>query len=342
MALGTYSSQISGGSTTWLSQSKIGKSLVTMGGLRGTHCQKESRSSLASLAAERLDHTPRGVDPNRGDEDRQLDAGAAKRPELFPAARHRPGETDGIQHSVTQRSASASLFHLIGFGREPLARKSLWKNGNVVYRPRLARAASRISLTSSPTKVGSPRVISTVPRPDALARPRSIHTLLFLTRSADQRNGMMPSASSLASSTVRELTAATASPSRSAIGVSFPGGTQPSRAFRYETRPLPQSSRRYSRTHRTGSVPPSFFTLKRSPAGPGTGVVRHNEGFLDSCWRNSSVAQICPGSTWGSTRAVHRMASPPAMTSAGSSARRRICTSPWCKAMRRRGCPAAW
>src|SRR5712691_9136077 len=33
MALGTYSSQISGGSTTWLSQSKIGKSLVTMGGL---------------------------------------------------------------------------------------------------------------------------------------------------------------------------------------------------------------------------------------------------------------------------------------------------------------------
>src|SRR5713226_4249550 len=118
MALGTYSSQISGGSTTWLSQSKIGKSLVTMGGLRGTHCQKESRSSLASLAAERLDHTPRGVDPNRGDEDRQVDAGAAKRPELFPAARHRPGETDGIQHSVTQRSASASLFHLIGFGRE--------------------------------------------------------------------------------------------------------------------------------------------------------------------------------------------------------------------------------
>src|SRR5712692_8389203 len=33
MALGTYSSQISGGSTTWLSQSKIGKFLVTMGGL---------------------------------------------------------------------------------------------------------------------------------------------------------------------------------------------------------------------------------------------------------------------------------------------------------------------
>jgi hypothetical protein len=34
MSLGTYSSQISGGSTTWLSQSKMGKSFFTMGGLR--------------------------------------------------------------------------------------------------------------------------------------------------------------------------------------------------------------------------------------------------------------------------------------------------------------------
>src|SRR5262245_40081745 len=34
MALGTYSSQISGGSTTWLSQSKMGKSFLTMGDLR--------------------------------------------------------------------------------------------------------------------------------------------------------------------------------------------------------------------------------------------------------------------------------------------------------------------
>src|SRR5262245_45699737 len=58
-----------------------------------------------------------------------------------------------------------------------------------------------------------------------------------------------------------------------------------------------QSSRRYSRTQRSGSAPPSFFTLKRSPAGPGTGVARHSEGFCASCWRNSSVAQIWPGAT---------------------------------------------
>src|SRR5215813_6097815 len=53
-----------------------------------------------------------------------------------------------------------------------------------------------------------------------------------------------------------------------------------------------QSSRRYSFTQRSGSVPPSFFTLKRSPDGPGMGVVRHKDGFWASCWRNSSVAQI--------------------------------------------------
>src|SRR5437870_46314 len=52
--------------------------------------------------------------------------------------------------------------------------------------------------------VGSPSVTSTLPSPDAFARPRSVHVLLFLTRSADHRNGMMPSASSLATSTVRE------------------------------------------------------------------------------------------------------------------------------------------
>src|SRR6266581_671071 len=34
MPLGTYSSQISGGSTTWLSQSNTGKSLLVMTGLR--------------------------------------------------------------------------------------------------------------------------------------------------------------------------------------------------------------------------------------------------------------------------------------------------------------------
>jgi hypothetical protein len=33
MALGTYSSQISDGSTTWLSQSQMGKSFFTMGDL---------------------------------------------------------------------------------------------------------------------------------------------------------------------------------------------------------------------------------------------------------------------------------------------------------------------
>ena len=58
-------------------------------------------------------------------------------------------------------------------------------------------------------KVGSPSVTSTLPSPDALLRPRSIHALLCFTRSADHRKGMMPSASSLASSTVREVTAAT-------------------------------------------------------------------------------------------------------------------------------------
>src|SRR4029453_19614535 len=49
---------------------------------------------------------------------------------------------------------------------------------------------------------------------------------------------------------------------------------------------LHQSSSRYRRTQRSGSVPPSFFTLKRSlPSGPGNDVARHNEGLCANCWR---------------------------------------------------------
>ena len=44
------------------------------------------------------------------------------------------------------------------------------------------------------------------------------------------------------------------------------------------------------------------------------GVVRHSDGRSRNCWRKSSVAQIWPGSTSGSTRAAQRIASPPTMT----------------------------
>src|SRR5215475_14446402 len=44
MVLGTYSSQISGGSTTWLSQSKMGKSFFSMGDLHNG----DSKSSWVS------------------------------------------------------------------------------------------------------------------------------------------------------------------------------------------------------------------------------------------------------------------------------------------------------
>ena len=93
---------------------------------------------------------------------------------------------------------------------------------------------------------------------------------------------------------------------------------QPAMAHFLRAGSLPlSSSSRNRRTHRSGSALPAFFTLKRSPpSAPGTRVVRHREGLCDSSWRNSSVAQICPGSTCGSTRATHRTASPPAMTAA--------------------------
>ena len=66
-----------------------------------------------------------------------------------------------------------------------------------------------MAFTLSPMKIGRPTVTSALPSPEALARPRSIQALLFATRGADHRNGMIPSASSLASSTVRDVTAAT-------------------------------------------------------------------------------------------------------------------------------------
>src|SRR5437870_10423722 len=124
MALGTYSSQISGGSTTWLSQSKIGKSLVTMGDLRGAHCHRESWPSAAPLSAKRLDHAARGVDADGGDEDRQVDAGAAKRRELFPAARHRAREAHGVEDPVTQGGAATPFSISSASDANPLARNS--------------------------------------------------------------------------------------------------------------------------------------------------------------------------------------------------------------------------
>ena len=44
-----------------------------------------------------------------------------------------------------------------------------------------------------------------------------------------------------------------------------------------------------------------------------TGVVRHKDGRRRAAARNSSVAQICPGSTCGSTRAAQSTPSPPAI-----------------------------
>jgi hypothetical protein len=91
--------------------------------------------------------------------------------------------------------------------------------------------------------------------------------------------------------------------------------------------PSGQNSSRYRRTQRSASVP--FLTLMRSvPPEPGNGVVRHKDGVLASCSRNSSVPQICPGCTWGSTRAAQRSASPPAITTVPSLACWCVCTSP--------------
>src|SRR5262245_29376175 len=90
-----------------------------------------------------------------------------------------------------------------------------------------------------------------------------------------------------------------------------------------------QNSSRNSLTQRSDSVPGCFLTLRRSfPFDVSTGVLRHSEGVLASCRWNSSVAQICPGSTCGSTRAAQSTASPPAITLEPSFRSRRILTSP--------------
>ena len=60
------------------------------------------------------------------------------------------------------------------------------------------------------------------------------------------------------------------------------------------------------------SVVPGLVTLKRSPPPAGCkSTVRQSEGRWTNCSRNSSVAQICPGSTTGSTRTAHSSAVPP-------------------------------
>ena len=51
-------------------------------------------------------------------------------------------------------------------------------------------------------------------------------------------------------------------------------------------------------------------------------------GLPASCWRNSSVAQICPGSTCGSTRLAHSTASPPTTIGGSSPTPACMCTSP--------------
>src|SRR5262249_24085768 len=72
----------------------------------------------------------------------------------------------------------------------------------------------------------------------------------------------------------------------------------------------------------------SIAAPRSSPPAPRPDVFRHKEGLWVSCWRNSSVAQICPGCTWGSTRAAQSTASPPAMITDPSLACRRVCSSP--------------
>ena len=56
-------------------------------------------------------------------------------------------------------------------------------------------------------KTGNPNANSSLPRPGVLARPRATHALQRAIRSADHRNGITPSATSPASSTVRDVKA---------------------------------------------------------------------------------------------------------------------------------------
>ena len=58
--------------------------------------------------------------------------------------------------------------------------------------------------------------------------------------------------------------------------------------------------------------------------------------------RGKKVAIVDDVVSTGSTLAAHRMAAPPTMIEPGSGSRSRVCTSPWCSAMRSRGWPGAW
>src|SRR5437867_2688806 len=70
------------------------------------------------LSAECLDDAARAVDADRGHEDRQVDTGAAERPELLTAARQRAGQTRGIENPIAERRPSDARLHLIRLGTE--------------------------------------------------------------------------------------------------------------------------------------------------------------------------------------------------------------------------------
>ena len=56
-----------------------------------------SAKRVLDSAPERFDDRSRPLDTDGGHENRQANAGVAKRRELFPAARHRPEQAHGVE-----------------------------------------------------------------------------------------------------------------------------------------------------------------------------------------------------------------------------------------------------